>query len=610
MPGRLLNFGQALGRREISRRDLLNGLLLAAGTSTVCELVPFQALAMGTAKGVCDGPIGRSPRALRGGNLPSAFEIAHWLRDRRLTFGRDRVFLAGGCDGHQGVFPVVEQRNFDVIVVGAGLAGLSAAFHVLRTRPKARILLLEANPSAGGNAGRDDGPPLPIAAPTAGAYCCKPSTKLLRDLFRELKIEWDKQVIAGPGDCYFFDEFTPGATSTYRGWNIDTLGGGMEEIPYEASVVQDLLRSRSTFVALGKATNGPDDPPDHGSEHFDNLSEISLDQYLAQVLHCDPVVSDFYSLYTIGALGGTARQVNAHSAISFLGGEFGDDEITFVGGTSELARRFLHWLTESDAPSHHPPQVELNAVALRVDAESIAYRSGGRVIYFKDGAFYRANSRAVIVATQSQVARHLIEHLLDHERRSAWGQFNTVPLVTANVALTTAAPLLELGLGYSQSWWGSRHWASFIVADWFTDQRQNPDRPTVLTFYGGNRASPEELPGERVKLLQTPFRDYEKSLKEDLSRIMRGSTFDFDRHVSAIFVYRWGHSMIRPTPNWLFGTTRNSSGLLDRNKAPRRVACKPLGPIFFAGQHTEGTPTVESAIVSGHRAAHQALARV
>jgi hypothetical protein len=185
-----------------------------------------------------------------------------------------------------------------------------------------------------------------------------------------------------------------------------------------------------------------------------------------------------------------------------------------------------------------------------------------------------------------------------------------VPLVTANVALTTAAPLIELGLGYSQAWWGSRHWVSFSIADWTADQRKNPDRPTVLTFYGGNRASPEGLPGERLKLLQTPFSDYERSLKEDLSRIMVGSTFDFDRHVSAIFVYRWGHSMFMPTPNWLFGTTRKSNGLLDRNRAPRRVACRPMGPIFFAGQHTEGTPSLDSAILSGHRAAHQALARL
>jgi spermidine dehydrogenase len=113
-----------------------------------------------------------------------------------------------------------------------------------------------------------------------------------------------------------------------------------------------------------------------------------------------------------------------------------------------------------------------------------------------------------------------------------------------------------------------------------------------------------------LKLLQTPFSDYESSLKDDLSRIMRGSKFDFDRDVSAIFLYRWGHSMFMPTPNFLFGKTRKPDGTHDRTKAPRTVACSPLGSIFFAGQHREGTPSVESAISSGHRAALEVLARL
>jgi spermidine dehydrogenase len=165
-------------------------------------------------------------------------------------------------------------------------------------------------------------------------------------------------------------------------------------------------------------------------------------------------------------------------------------------------------------------------------------------------------------------------------------------------------------VGYSQAWWGSRYWANFGVADWVTERRKSPNRPTVLTFFGGNRAPPEELAGERVKLLQTPFSDYEISLKDDLSRILRGSKFDFDRDVNAIFLYRWGHSMFMPTPNFLFGETRKPDGTHNRTKAPRTVACSPLGPIFFAGQHREGTPSVESAISSGHRAALEVLARL
>jgi hypothetical protein len=596
-------------RLEISRRDFLNGVLLAAGGAAVSRCVPFEALAAEMTGGVCDGAIGVDPRALRGGNLPSAFNFAHWLRDRRLHFEREVVTLDKGCDAFEGKFPISDNGSeFDVIIVGTGLSGLSAAFYLSRRRPDARILLLEANSYVGGNAGRDDAPPLPVSASTAGAYCLAPSTDFLREMYQELRIDWSKHKIPDPGDCYYFDEHTPGVKPGYRGWNIDTLGDGLEDTPYDKHVVADLIKSRDAIAKL--TLNGLDDPPDRSAKGLDYLSEMSFHHYLTDVLHCDPIVSDFHSLYTIDALGGTAEQVNAHSALNFLSGEFGDDLFTFPGGTSEVARRIALWLSGPNKRGDRSVRIELNAVALRVDGDAALTRPSSSVTYFKEGRFHRTTAKFVIVAGQANSARSLVEHLLDHERKSAWDVFNTVPVVIANVALRSAAPLHELGLGYSQAWWGSRYWANFGVADWVTERRKRPNRPTVLTFFGGNRAPPEELAGERVKLLQTPFSDYESSLKDDLSRIMRGSKFDFERDVTAIFLYRWGHSMFMPTPNFLFGETRKPDGAHDRAKAPRTVACSPLGPIFFAGQHREGTPSVESAISSGHRAALEVLARL
>src|SRR5437762_808650 len=182
-----------------------------------------------------------------------------------------------------------------------------------------------------------------------------------------------------------------------------------------------------------------------------------------------------------------------------------------------------------------------------------------------------------------------------------WRSFNTVPAVVANVAVRSAAPFVDAGLGYNEYWWGSKHWADFVIADWATARHTRRDRPTVLTFFDGNEADPAGLAAERFKLLSTPFRDYEQSLREDLSRMMAGTAFDFDRDVTAIYLYRWGHAMIMPTPGHIFGTTG------DRNDSPRRIAAAPLGTISFAGQDTEGTPSIESAIASGNRAANEAL---
>lgn len=113
----------------ISRRDFLNGMLIAAGGLAVGQSSPIRLLAGQRSQNSCDGAIGLDPRALRGGNLPSAFDVAHWMRDRRLTFSRTVVTLAKGCDAESGSFAIREDGgSYDVVIVGSGVSGLSTAF--------------------------------------------------------------------------------------------------------------------------------------------------------------------------------------------------------------------------------------------------------------------------------------------------------------------------------------------------------------------------------------------------------------------------------------------------------------------------------------------------
>lgn len=156
-------------------------------------------------------------------------------------------------------------------------------------------------------------------------------------------------------------------------------------------------------------------------------------------------------------------------------------------------------------------------------------------------------------------------------------------------------------------WWGSQYWADFVIADWVTPQRHDPERSTVLTVYGANTQPPEAMPHERVKLLTTPFASYETSLRNDLNRILAGGGFDFDRDVRAVYLYRWGHGMVYPTVGSPFGVPQHRHGRTVRTPAPRHIARRRLGRIAFAGQDTESLPAVESAIASGWRTAQEVL---
>src|SRR5260370_38120259 len=91
---------------KIYRRDFINGMLIAAGTAAVGSSFPMRAYAAGTTF-PCDGSVGSDPNVLRGGNVPSVFNIAHLLRDNPLTFKPNNVLITPSpCDSYQGRMPL------------------------------------------------------------------------------------------------------------------------------------------------------------------------------------------------------------------------------------------------------------------------------------------------------------------------------------------------------------------------------------------------------------------------------------------------------------------------------------------------------------------------
>lgn len=616
------------GDREdnISRRDFLNGMLMAAGGLAVSGFFPMRGFAHSpVGRNSCDGSIGSDPRALRGGNSPQAFNIAHWLRDGRLSFSANSVQVSAapnGCDPYQGSFPIQTDNGvYDLIIVGSGISGLSAAFHTLRQKPNAKILILDANSYFGGNSSRDDAAPIPNISATGGAYAVDPFAPFLNDFYGTIGVDWEANYVTSPFYNYFFDSHTPYVLPGTNKWVLDVYGANTENMPYGTEILKDFKKAKHDFIQWYNRPGSPTDPPDNSDPRFDYLAHKTLHEYLTVEQGYHPAVSDFYSQYAIDALGGSSEHVNAHSAISFIASEY-FPIFAFPGGNSAIARYALKWLipgaingsTQTDIINNPINNAALDLVAnkVRVRQDSIVLHAdntpnNSTVVYFKGGQFHRATSKAVIIGSQSHSAHRIIEHLLTPTTLNAWLDFKLVPVVTANVTLRNASALTNLGLGYNNYWWGSTHWADFVIADWVTANHNNPNRQTVLTFYGGNFAPPEEMPQERVKLLTTPFSDYEQSLKSDLNRILASGGFDYDRDVSAVYLYRWGHGVVYPKLGFPFGVPIGQQGNAVRTAGSRQIARQQIGRISFAGQDTEGTPSLECAIGSGVRTAQEVL---
>src|SRR5579859_4582660 len=114
------------GSRPIARRDFLQG---AAITTLATGLAPELAQAAEAEKLAQSAP-GYYPPTKLGlrGSHKGSFEAAHELRDGDFWNGATALDDTGD--------------EFDLVVVGGGISGLSAAYFYRQAKPNAKILIL------------------------------------------------------------------------------------------------------------------------------------------------------------------------------------------------------------------------------------------------------------------------------------------------------------------------------------------------------------------------------------------------------------------------------------------------------------------------------------
>ncbi len=622
----------------ITRRDFLEGVLVAAGGIAVTGFSPLRALANSPPGTVwpCDGPIGVDPRVLRGGNLRDTFNVAHMMRDDRFTWGANSVKVAPSqCDNLSGTIKyTADNGNYDLIVVGGGISGLATAFFTLMQKPNAKILILENNPRLGGNSSRDDASPvLPTHASAAGAYFVYPYDQFLFDFYDGCSVEWADNLVADPGYAYYFDSFMPQTSrDVWNGtakWAIDVYNDkGIDDIPFTFDIRQQLHNARQDFRGWYNTHGSPTDPPDNSEPKYDYLAFKSLREYLTVDKGFHPAVADFYDQYAPDALACRGEFANAYTSISFLAAEY-FPSIAFPGGNSYVARRALKTLIPNSITGTAYEDIlnnPINSGELDKTTNQVRYRTAATVLradtgstlasvkYFLGGKFYTADSKAVVLAGQMHTGHKVVEHLLSEEQLEAAEEYRHIPVPIANVAVRNSQFLVNAGPAYDYYWYGSRYWQDAVMADWvkvMNDPARMNDgtRPNVLTFYSGFFTDPNTTrEEERVKLLSTPFGDYESSLRDDMTRIFGPYGFDWTRDVSAIYLYRWGHGMVVPYIGWTFGPpTMGPTGQITRTEGPRTIARRPVGRISFAAQDSEGAPAIEDAIYAGKRTSEEVL---
>ena len=570
----------------IARRDFLNGVAVSALAGWSAALAPREAFALGTPKS----------GEKWGGNDTGTYEVAHALRDGAfadVSTARDTGEL------------------HDVVIVGGGISGLTAAAALERLAPEPlKILVLENHPTPGGAARTDlfevNGKRLlapqgsiVFQVPTPGLAAPEPVARLLAEMLPDSAAYEVPHMDRGFGIVR--EDSGSGGSRLYR---------SLAEAP-----MPDVVRD-GYFALLGESAGLYANPD--WRQKLAALDGQSFAQYVtsrgwspATYEWMVPELANFFGL---------PDRVSAAAVWRQYGG--GPPQIrSFPGGNAALVLALLRSLWPESMRDGQPAVAQFDRLegfgqlvsasgdrTMRLGATAVHVEHAGRpesasqvrVIYSRNGKLEKAISRAAIMAGGAFVTRHVVRDL-PAAKADALRRFIYAPVVWANVALHNAAALDSADPPFMTVLSGRR--ASLLVsydkmnaAGWEADR--DPARPVAVGlsipyFYPGQPARAQAARG-RHELLAAPFSEFETAIRDDLTAILGPFGFHHRRDIAAISVSRWGHGYLLPDPGLLTGPER-------------RQAAEPFGRTAYAHTDLDGFCHVTGAAGQGYRAAQDVM---
>jgi spermidine dehydrogenase len=626
-----------LGLNElISRRDFLDGALLASGGALLSAVRPRLSMAQNDWLGYT----GEGDYRFAAGNMEEVVLAAHAARDGKYDDPRDGAVDTG--------------EIFDCVIVGGGFSGLSAAlFFNRQAGPGATCLVLDNAAVFGGVAKRNefmvDGHRL--YAPQASVHFQPPYPhSFLKGVYDAMGLDFnafkDYQTWRSPSPAialtrspyrvlgmeektygfYFGAKFglTPGA------WVVDPWGKNLDGCPFAEKTRQEMLAWRR-----GRRVEETWRYKFPGDEISRKIDSITLEEYYIRTLGLDrDTVRLLFTHDTAGGLGLGPDGLSGFCEYAWSSIPTTDDSAAtgwqmFPGGNSGMTRLIVKTLIPESIegprsveavwknPIHfasldQPGQrtrIRLRSTVVRVEHDGEPAKAAFvRVTYSQDGKLYHLKARSVVMAGGGWMTKHVVRDL-DAPRREAYATFCYSPYLVANVAVRNWNFLYKLGISGGQWFEGFgsftevRKMARFGVDDPYA----GPEFPTVLTFFV-DFAKPglpalEQGHQGRAELLSTSYRDYERVIREQMTEMFSASGFDARRDIAGIVLNRWGHAFINPQPGFFFGN--------DHTSAPRDALRNgPFGRIVFSHADLSGAMDHRNAFMESYRAVGELLNQV
>ncbi len=621
---------------NITRRDFLNSSLLASGGLLLNPVSPAQLLAQakessaGSTKEDWTGYGGVGDYANSNGNTAAVLEAGHQIRDG--------VFESLPAD-------VIDTGEiYDCVVVGGGISGLAAALMFQRKAGDGKTcLVVDNHPIFGGEAKRNeflvDGRRLTGHQGSALFQVPYPHSFIARfyesiglktprlDYQKwsgpepEIRLERTPYLGSAPYGLYFGAKF-----GRPQGlWLTDPWGKKLEGAPISEKTKEELLRYQSPDPARAQV------PEYRGDAISRRLDTMTLEDYLIERhgISRETVRTFLFDEGSAFGLGPDALSAYTEYAFDALGPFEEDATQMFPDGNSGIARLIVKTMVPESIAG--PSSLEnicrgsVNfsaldrpgaAVRIRLDSTAVWVKHDGdpaksesvTIAYARGGKTYRVKARSVVMAGGSWTTKHVVRDLPD-DRKAAYAQFYRSPCMVANVAVRNWRFLYKMGVSGCQWFEGMGSYLQIrkLALCGADSPTIGPDSPVVLTIkvlypHPGRTAEDQGHLG-RAEMISTPFREYERQIRQQFTDMFAASGFDGRRDIAGIILNRWGHAYASPTPGFYFGK--------DGKPGPGDVLrAAPFGRIAFANVDLSGMPDHKSSIIEADRAVEQVLDEV
>ena len=479
----------------------------------------------------------KTDRPIAGGFVYESQVAGHRLRDNP-PYGRPR-----------------EQHRVPIVIVGAGVAGLSAAWRLAK-RGFRDFVVLEMEPQAGGNArwGEND----ITAYPWAAHYVPVPGRKslLIRELFEDLGVlrdgVWDERHL-----CH-----SPQERLFLHGRWQDGLEPEVGATAADRDEYRRFEHRMAEFRASGQFTI-----PIEGGARPSALDHISFFDWLRAGNFRSPYLYWYADYACRDDYGASSRDASAWAGIHYFASREPEEKgpLTWPEGNGWIIRRLLERLGA---------HVRTGALVRRIA------REGRRLRVVAEPAEYLAD--VVIFAAPTFLAPYLMEEA------PSVGSFEYSPWFLANLTLDRwprergQEPAWDNVIFDSPS-------LGYVVA---THQSlATHQERTVWTFYW---ALAEGTPSRnRELLLAKDWHYWKEAVLGDLERAHP----DIRACVTRLDVWRLGHAMIRPAVGF-------------QSSEERRRVAQVHGNVLFANSDLSGISIFEEAQWRGVKAAEEALRRI